>query len=131
MAKEDVVQHNIRLNLSNPYDLKLHQAILNANMDIYKSKNNYLRKIAYRGVFGDTEGLEAETDIVDFNDFVSRKELEELEKRVRASVIQEVFGLLFSSVTTRAVVPATVQNVQATSEIEVDDAVADAAMGYF
>ena len=89
MAKDDVVQYNIRLNLNNPRDLKLHQAIMNANMDIYKSKNNYLRKVAYRGIFGDSEGLEAEDDIVDLSQLVTKKELEELERRIKDSIMQK------------------------------------------
>ena len=49
MANEDIVQHSFRLNLNNPRDLKLHQAIMSASMEIYKSKNNYIRKAAYKG----------------------------------------------------------------------------------
>ena len=64
MANEDIVQHSFRLNLNNPRDLKLHQAIMSASMEIYKSKNNYIRKAAYRGIFGESESLESEDEIV-------------------------------------------------------------------
>lgn len=131
MAKDDIVQHNIRLNLNNPYDLKLHQAIMNANMDIYKSKNNYLRKVVYRGIFGDTDGIEEETEIVDFNQFVSKKELEEVERRVRDSILREMFGWVFSSVPMNRPSFAVDIPTEPEESSEVDDAVAEAAIGYF
>ncbi len=133
MAKDDIVQYNIRLNLNNPYDLKLHQAIMNANMDIYKSKNNYLRKVAYRGVFGTADGGEDETDIVDFSQFVSKKELEETERRVKDAVIREMFGWMFATgpgnKTSVAMIP--MPEPEQEEEAEVDEAVAEAAVGYF
>ncbi len=131
MAKDDIVQHNIRLNLNNPYDLKLHQAIMNANMDIYKSKNNYLRKVVYRGIFGDADGIEDETEIVDFNQFVSKKELEEAERRVRDSILREMFGWVFSSVPMNRPSFAVDTPSESEESSEVDDAVAEAAIGYF
>ncbi len=131
MAKDDIVQHNIRLNLNNPYDLKLHQAIMNANMDIYKSKNNYLRKVVYRGIFGDADGIEDETEIVDFNQFVSKKELEEAERRVRDSILREMFGWVFSSVPINRPSFAVGAPTESEESSEVDDAVAEAAIGYF
>ncbi len=131
MAKDDIVQHNIRLNLNNPYDLKLHQAIMNANMDIYKSKNNYLRKVVYRGIFGDADGIEDETEIVDFNQFVSKKELEEVERRVRDSILREMFGWVFSSVPMNRPSFAVDAPTEPEEGSEVDDAVAEAAIGYF
>ena len=134
MAKDDIVQYNIRLNLNNPYDLKLHQAIMNANMDIYKSKNNYLRKIAYRGVFGTEDGVEEEADIVDFSQFVLKKELEETERRIRDAILREMFGWMFSSVPNNkssiTMMPMPVPE-QEQEEPEVDEAVAEAAIGYF
>lgn len=131
MAKDEVVQYNIRLNLNNPSHLRLHQAILNANMDIYKSKNNYLRKVAYRGIFGDSEGLEAEDDIVDLSQVVTKKELEELERRIKDSIMQEMFGMMFSSMAGRTQAFNAMPKVEAPEEDVVDDAVADAALGYF
>ena len=131
MAKDEVVQYNIRLNLNNPSHLRLHQAILNANMEIYKSKNNYLRKVAYRGIFGDSEGLEAEDDIVDLSQVVTKKELEELERRIKDSIMQEMFGMMFSSMAGRAPMISAIPRVEEPEEDTVDDAVADAALGYF
>ena len=134
MAKEDIVQYNFRLNLNNPYDLKLHQALMNANMDIYKSKNNYLRKVVYRGIFGNMDGIEDETEIVDFNQFVLKKELEEVERRIRDSILREMFGWVFSSVPMNKPTFNVVSSEEPgnSSEMdEVDNAVTEAAIGYF
>ena len=131
MAKDEVVQYNIRLNLNNPSHLKLHQAILNANMEIYKSKNNYLRKVAYRGIFGEPEGLDEEDDIVDLSQLVTKKELEEQVKKIKESVMQEMFGMMFSSMAGRVPVISATPRVEEPEDDIVDDAVADAALGYF
>ena len=58
MGKEDVFQHNFRLNLNNPMDLRIHQQLLNINLDAYKSKNNYMVRKLYQGIFGEGDGLE-------------------------------------------------------------------------
>ena len=128
MSKLDVVQHSFRLNLNNPRDLKLHQAIMNANMSIYKSKNNYIRKAAYRGIFGESEGTEANDEIVDLSQVVTKKELEELEKRIKDSMMQELFGMVVSSVAGRVSPVGVAPKIE---EEPIDDAVADAALGYF
>lgn len=130
MAKDDIVQYNLRLNLNNPYDLKLHQAIMNANLKIYKSKNNYLRKAMYRGIFGETEENDTKNDIIDFRQFVSKKELLQVETRVKETVIEEVVKLLFSTVANKTVVPA-VQQSETSKEEDIDSAVTDIALGYF
>ena len=131
MAKDEVVQYNIRLNLNNPNHLRLHQAILNANMEIYKSKNNYLRKVAYRGIFGEPEGLDEEDDIVDLSQLVTKKELENAEKRIKDSIMQEMLGMMFSSMAGRTPMISAMPRVEEKEEDTVDDAVADAALGYF
>ncbi len=131
MAKDEVVQYNIRLNLNNPSHLRLHQAILNANMEIYKSKNNYLRKVAYRGIFGESEGLDEEDDIVDLSQLVTKKELENAEKRIKDSIMQEMLGMMFSSMAGRTPMISAMPRGEEPEEDTVDDAVADAALGYF
>ena len=131
MAKDEVVQYNIRLNLNNPSHLRLHQAILNANMEIYKSKNNYLRKVAYRGIFGESEGLDEEENIVDLSQMVTKKELDEQVKKIKESVMQEMFGMMFSTMAGRAPMICAMPKVEEPEEDAVDDAVADAALGYF
>ena len=131
MANEDIVQHSFRLNLNNPRDLKLHQAIMSASMEIYKSKNNYIRKAAYRGIFGESESLESEDEIVDLSQLATKKELENAEKRIKDSIMQEMFGMMFSSMAGRAPMISAMPSVEEQEEEAIDDAVADVALGYF
>lgn len=131
MAKDEIVQYNIRLNLNNPNHLRLHQAILNANMEIYKSKNNYLRKVAYRGIFGESESLDEENDIVDLSQLVSKKELEEQVKKIKESVMREMIGMMLSFMAGKTPMISEIPRVEEPEEDTIDDAVADAALGYF
>ena len=131
MAKDEIVQYNIRLNLNNPNHLRLHQAILNANMEIYKSKNNYLRKVAYRGIFGESESLDEENDIVDLSQLVTKKELEEQVKKVKESVMREMIGMMLSFMAGKTPMISAIPRAEEPEEDAVDDAVADAALGYF
>ena len=131
MAKDEIVQYNIRLNLNNPNHLRLHHAILNANMEIYKSKNNYLRKVAYRGIFGESESLDEENDIVDLGQLVTKKELEEQVKKIKESVMREMIGMMLSFMAGKTPMISTIPRVEEPEEDTVDDAVADAALGYF
>ena len=131
MANEDIVQHSFRLNLNNPRDLKLHQAIMSASMEIYKSKNNYIRKAAYRGIFGESESFESEDEIVDLSQLATKKELENAEKRIKDSIMQEMFGMMLTSMAGRTPVVGIVPKVEEQEEDAIDDAVADAALGYF
>lgn len=131
MAKDEIVQYNIRLNLNNPNHLRLHQAILNANMEIYKSKNNYLRKVAYRGIFGESEGLDEEDGIVDLSQLVTKKELEEQVKKIKESVTQEMLRMMFSFMAGNTPMISAMPRLEEPEEDAVDDAVADAALGYF
>ena len=131
MAKDEIVQYNIRLNLNNPNHLRLHQAILNANMEIYKSKNNYLRKVAYRGIFGESESLDEENDIVDLSQLVTKKELEEQVKKIKESVMREMIGMMLSFMAGKTPMISEIPRVEEPEEDTIDDAVADAALGYF
>lgn len=131
MAKDEIVQYNIRLNLNNPNHLRLHQAILNANMEIYKSKNNYLRKVAYRGIFGESESLDEDNDIVDLSQLVTKKELEEQVKKIKDSVMQEMLGMMFSFMANKTPMISAMPKVEEQEKDTIDDAVADAALGYF
>ena len=99
MGKEDVFQHNFRLNLNNPMDLRIHQQLLNINLDAYKSKNNYMVRKLYQGIFGEGDGLEeikAEPGKADT--LISREELEDMEKRITEKVMNKVMKTLFDMV---------------------------------
>ena len=91
MGKEDVFQHNFRLNLNNPMDLRIHQQLLNINLDAYKSKNNYMVRKLYQGIFGEGDGLEEiKTETGKADTLISREELEDMEKRITEKIMNKV-----------------------------------------
>lgn len=130
MGKEDIVQYNLRLNLNNPYDLQLHQAILNASLDIYKSKNNYLKKVAYRGIFGNRDTTE---NVLPNGDAVTKRDIELLEEKMKMWVENQVLKETLSVICTAfsGKMSLAINNTDAEITEELDEAVADAALGYF
>ena len=133
MGKEDVFQHNFRLNLNNPMDLRIHQQLLNINLDVYKSKNNYMIKKLYQGIFGEGDGLEeikeepGKTGIL-----ISREELEDMEKRITEKVMNKVMKTLFDMVCDRGVKLPEPSGDDTEEDVElIDESIADAALGYF
>ena len=133
MGKEDVFQHNFRLNLNNPMDLRIHQQLLNINLDAYKSKNNYMVKMLYQGICGEGDGLEEikeeprKTDML-----ISREELEDMEKRITEKIMNKVMKTLFDMVCDRGVkLPEPSGDDTEEDEELIDESIADAALGYF
>lgn len=53
--KSNIFVHNLRLNLDHDEDLQLHGALMNYDENNYKSKNDYLKKMASDGVFGNPD----------------------------------------------------------------------------
>ena len=133
MGKEDVFQHNFRLNLNNPMDLRIHQQLLNINLDAYKSKNNYMVRKLYQGIFGEGDGLEeikAEPGKADT--LISREELEDMEKRIREKSVNKVMKTLFDMVGDRGgMLPEPSGDDTEEDEELIDESIADAALGYF
>ena len=133
MGKEDVFQHNFRLNLNNPMDLRIHQQLLNINLDAYKSKNNYMVKMLYQGIFGEGDGLEEiKEESGKADTLISREELEDMEKRITEKVMNKVMKTLFDMVCDRGVkLPETSGDDTEEDEELIDESIADAALGYF
>ena len=133
MGKEDVFQHNFRLNLNNPMDLRIHQQLLNINLDAYKSKNNYMVRKLYQGIFGEGDGLgkiEVEAEKADM--LISREELEDMEKRITEKIMNKVMKTLFDMVCDRGVkLPEPSGDDTEEDEELIDESIADAALGYF
>lgn len=136
MAKDDVMQHIFRLNLENPVELRLHQQLLNVNLDVYKSKNKYIIKKLSSGIFGERDELEqmqSGTNQMRNQGSLSETELQMLEQRITQSVLNEVLKMLLNMVVqptgkyTLPVVEATTDK----SEDDIDENVASAALGYF
>ena len=133
MGKEDVFQHNFRLNLNNPMDLRIHQQLLNINLDAYKSKNNYMVRKLYQGIFGEGDGLEEiKTETGKADTLISREELEDMEKRITEKIMNKVMRTLFDMVSDRGVkLPEPSGDDTEEDEELIDESIADAALGYF
>lgn len=136
MAKDDVMQHIFRLNLENPIELRLHQQLLNVNLDVYKSKNKYIIKKLSSGIFGERDELEqvqSETNQVKNQGSLSEAELQMLEQRITQNVLNEVLKTLLNMVvqpTGKYTLPV-VQAITDKPEEDIDENVASAALGYF
>ena len=133
MGKEDVFQHNFRLNLNNPMDLRIHQQLLNINLDAYKSKNNYMVRKLYQGIFGEGDGLEEiKTETGKADTLISREELEDMEKRITEKIMNKVMKTLFDMVCDRGVKLPEPSGDDTEEAVElIDESIADAALGYF
>lgn len=111
--KDEVAHYNMRLNLTNPDMLRVHQVLQDLNKDIYKSQNEYIFRSVLKNINSTPEdellSITAREKIKN-EGYVTRKELDEIERRVTEKVMKEVVTILCSSLVGRspAVVSATV-----------------------
>ena len=101
---------------------------MNVNLDIYKSKNNFMIKKLYAGLFGDEEHS------LDDNEMkgVSQEEIREMENRIMQNVMNEVLKVLLGLVVGNSQnISNTVQQNKSDLHKNIDEDVASAAIGYF
>lgn len=134
MAKDDVMQHIFRLNLENPIELRLHQQLLDVNLDVYKSKNKYIIKKLSAGIFGEADDLEfSEKNKQQEKNSISPEELHAMEQRITQNVLTEVLRTLLNMVVQPAgkqVLSVEMGRIEG-EEDEIDENIANAALGYF
>ena len=114
-------------------DLRIHQQLLNINLDAYKSKNNYMVRKLYQGIFGEGDGLEEiKTEPGKADTLISREELEDMEKRITEKIMNKVMKTLYDMVCDRGVkLPEPSGDDTEEDEELIDESIADAALGYF
>ena len=114
-------------------DLRIHQKLLNINLDAYKSKNNYMVKKMYQGIFGEGDGLEEiKVGPGKADTLISREELEDMEKRITEKVMNKVMKTLFDMVCDRGVkLPEPSGDDTEEDEELINESIADEALGYF
>ena len=128
MAKEEIAQHNIRLNLENPIERKLHQKLIDVDLNVYKSKNRYIVQKLIRGVFGEIDELSGYEEKF----FEQRKdELQLIEERIAQKVISEVLKTVLSMVAHGGIDNTVQMEEKESAEMELDEDIVNAAMGYF
>lgn len=93
MARKDVEQFNLRLNLNNPNHLKIYRTFQDLNTDIHKSRNNFIIEALLRYINGSTEEdltISGAKKKQEEDGFVTHSELAELENRITTKVMKEV-----------------------------------------
>lgn len=116
--KDDVAHYSMRLNLTNSDHLLIHQTMQRLNKDVHKSQNNFIIESVLRNIQNYTkEELMSDEAIEKAREegYVTRKDLDDMEKRVSEKVMKEVVTLLCSSLVGRnagAVSPALIQKAE-------------------
>lgn len=130
MAKEDIFQHSLRLNLNNPKHLKIHQVLMNIDADTYGSKNNYMVNVLYDAFMS---GRAEDSSCEEF--ILTREERKSIEKNITEKVMNEVLKTLLNMVVSNAPQKAYQMPVGQVElpeeEEEIDEAVVEAALAYF
>lgn len=118
--KDDEMQYLVRLNLANPEHVAIHQTLRNLNPDIYKSMNQFIIEalVSFINHSSSTELLSDEARRKKMGDeFVTRKELEEMENRVKEEVTKDMLSFLLSSMSKPTVVVAEPQKIEQREEV--------------
>lgn len=93
MAKDNIVVHNLRLNLDNPQHRKINAVLQDLNPDVFKSKNRFLAEAVemYIDSF-ENEDLTKEESKKKANskEYISRIDLEKIKEDIRYELLTEV-----------------------------------------
>ncbi len=93
MAKDNIVVHNLRLNLDNPQHQKINKVLQDLNPDIFKSKNRFVADAVeiYIDSF-EKEDLTKEESRkkAQRQEYISREDLEEIKNEIRHELLTEV-----------------------------------------
>lgn len=90
--KEEVVQYNVRLNLSNPKHLEIFEKLNDLNLDIHKSKNNFIVESLYKNILSyKGEGISNSDKPIEY---ATKADLEDLERRMTEIFMKEVISVM-------------------------------------
>lgn len=90
--KEEVVQYNVRLNLSNPKHLEIFEKLNDLNLDIHKSKNNFIVESLYKNILSyKGEGISNSDKSIEY---ATKADLEDLERRITEIFMKEVISVM-------------------------------------
>lgn len=87
--KQNIYQHNLRLNLNRQDDLDLHRALMNFDSNKYKSKNDFLKIKALEALRADNDEKKS-IGVERYPEYVTDKELEQRLEKVVADVLKEL-----------------------------------------
>ena len=97
MAKDDYVPCSFRLNLNNPSHLKVYRVLSDLNLEIHKSKTNFIIAaiLSYIGVKTDAELTnQGAKELEERKGYATREELYEMESRITVKVMKEVAEIM-------------------------------------
>ncbi len=129
MAKDNICNYSMRLNLRNEQHLRVHQVVKDLNPSIHKSINEFMVNAVdfYIKSFEESdltnEGVKRKQEE---NHVITRTELEEAKKRIRDDLKDEMIRILGTALIGGQMVriPSTVQEA-VTEKIEEDNLMAD------
>lgn len=106
--KDNIVYHNMRMNLDNEQHRRIHRVLTDLNTDVHKSVNQFLIDAtdAYiRALEGNdlTTGEMAKTE-VQVQPYVTREDLDRVQSEIREELQREMIGILVSSLTAGKVI---------------------------
>ena len=131
---DNIFVHNIRCNLDHEEDYELHKALMNFNQDIYKSKNDYIKKALRFAIYGDRDFEADSIGVAKRKTFVSTEELKGILSEFKAEIMKEISEMVISLFTGKifAHLPLEMVGTNAVkSEEEVDDELEATACKYF
>ena len=97
MAKDDYAPCSFRLNLNNPSHLKVYRVLSDLNLEIHKSKTNFIIAaiLSYIGVKTDAELTnQGAKELEERKGYATREELYEMESRITVKVMKEVAEII-------------------------------------
>ena len=114
--KQNIYQHNLRLNLNRQDDLELHRALMNFDKDKYRSKNDFLKRKLCESIFGNGDSQEQESNVLNTSEYVTKEELEQRIAKVVADVLKELSVWFVTSLVSGRCVPIEVDNEKGQSK---------------
>lgn len=94
--EDNIFVHNIRCNLDHEEDYELHKALMNFNQDIYKSKDDYIKKALRFAIYGDRNFEADSTGVAKRKTFVSTEELKVILSEFKAEIMKEISEMVIS-----------------------------------
>ena len=132
--EDNIFVHNIRCNLDHEEDYELHKALMNFNQDIYKSKNDYIKKALRFAIYGDKDFEADSIGVAKQKTFVSTEELKGILSEFKAEIMKEisemVISLFMGKIFNQLQLETLVTGATKSTEI-VDDELAATACKYF
>lgn len=97
--KDNIVYHNMRMNLENEQHRRIHRILLDLNTDVYKSVNqflidatdSYIRKLEGKELTNEDMGRQEESI------YATREDVEKAVREMKDEILREMISILASS----------------------------------